>query len=489
MSDPRALKRWSADFMSYVDDQAIITPQGKQLRRDALADFQRARFRDLAVDLQAIVRGEKPPIGRHWWEGTKGCSKDTDLALAMDWPLIFGPRPLRMQAGAADQDQAGELRRAVKSEHATNPWRTAYVNAQANKVVNGKTGSELEIIAADVAGSHGARPDILIINELTHIPDGRKEFAENLMDNATKVPNGIVIIATNAGFLDSWQWQWRETARKSDRWAFHQYSQPAPWLTASDIDEARQRNSESRFSRLWCGEWVSLTERPLLTRENVERAVSDSCLWPGGERPETLRNCELYVGVDIGRTQDRTVVWTLQKLGDKAVTRDVHVMRNVPFADQKREISRRITRDVVKCFVDKGAIGMQLAEELESAFPGRCEGIQLTSGRQGQIGALVKSMFDRGLVTIPDDPQIKVDLQMVDAAETINGIPQIKTNRGPTGHADRFWALALAMHAMPIQRPQNGSFRPRYGGMAGFTPSAAASRIGGGMGGIRFGLN
>jgi len=79
-------------------------------------------------------------------------------------------------------DQADELRKAAKDILRLNPWLATRIEIQSWKIICNATASECEIIAADVAGSHGARPDVLILNELSHVT--KQEFAENLLDNA-----------------------------------------------------------------------------------------------------------------------------------------------------------------------------------------------------------------------------------------------------------------------------------------------------------------
>src|SRR6185503_3267656 len=104
----------------------------------------------------AVARGHKPSVGRFWWEATKGASKDSDLACCLLWLLAFTARPLLCQVGAADADQAGELRKAAKDVLRLNPWLTTRVEILNWRIVCDATGASCEIIAADVAGFHGA---------------------------------------------------------------------------------------------------------------------------------------------------------------------------------------------------------------------------------------------------------------------------------------------------------------------------------------------
>lgn len=229
------LKQFAQSPAAFRESLLIPTGRGERLFADIIAPFQRERFAALDPALIAVARGERPPIGRHWWEATKGASKDTDLAGCLLWLLAFTDRPLDCQVGAADQDQADELRKAAKGILHSNEWLAGAIKIQGSMILSDRTDSTCEIVAADVTGSHGARPDVLILNELSHI--AKDEFAANLMDNASKVPHGLVVVATNAGVLDSWQHKWRELARNSARWSFHKWDRPAPWLDAAELAE------------------------------------------------------------------------------------------------------------------------------------------------------------------------------------------------------------------------------------------------------------
>ncbi len=54
--------------------------------------------------------------------------------------------------------------------------------------------------------------DVLILNELSHVQ--REEFASNLLDNADKMPCGVVVIAGNTGFRGTFAWRLCEPARE-----------------------------------------------------------------------------------------------------------------------------------------------------------------------------------------------------------------------------------------------------------------------------------
>ena len=192
------IKKFATDPLAFFDALIIPSAVGYKPFVEVMADYQRDWFKAIAPSLLAVAAGEKPPIGRFWSERTKGGSKDSDCACVLLWLLAFCPRKLDMQVGAADKDQAGELKKAAADILRQNDWLATRVEVQAWSLVCKATGSECSIVASDVASSHGARPDIVVMNELSHVT--KEEFASNLLDNATKKPMGIVIVATNAGF-------------------------------------------------------------------------------------------------------------------------------------------------------------------------------------------------------------------------------------------------------------------------------------------------
>lgn len=292
------VRQFVHDPLAFFDFVIINTANGRARFGDVMADFQRERFAALAPALAAVAEGRKPEIGKHLWEGTKGSSKDSDLAIAVIWLLVFSPRPLLIQVGAADREQADELRKAAAGWLRNNSWLGKRIEIQANRILCEKSGAVCEIIPADTAGSHGARPDVLILNELSHIR--QQEFAENLMDNAAKVPNNLTIIATNAGDVNHFSFKWRELYRTSPRCSFHQFTQTAPWLDPADVEDARARNSIARFNRLWQGVW-STGSGDALDATDIDAAINANL-----SNHLVLPDCYYIAGLDLGLRSDAT---------------------------------------------------------------------------------------------------------------------------------------------------------------------------------------
>jgi len=80
------------------------------------------------------------------------------------------------------------------------------------------------------------------------------------MNNADGVPQGVVIVSTNAGIKGTEAEQWKQNAveQSGKRWSVHLWSHKAPWLSDEDVEEAKRRDPVGmEYDRLWEGKWIS----------------------------------------------------------------------------------------------------------------------------------------------------------------------------------------------------------------------------------------
>ena len=157
----------------------------------------------------------------------------------------------------------------------------------------------------------------------------------------------------------------------------------------------------------------------------------------------------LFIGVDIGRTHDLTVIWVVEKLGDVRATRAVICLEKTPFDQQESILYPLVSLSSVRrCCIDQSGIGRQFAERAAQRF-GRykVEGIQFTSAVKEELAYATRTAFEKKTVRIPADKFIRADLRSMRKEATASGNLRFTGERTANGHADRFWALALALHA------------------------------------------
>ncbi|MHC4405415.1 MAG: hypothetical protein ACYTG0_37690 [Planctomycetota bacterium] len=221
----------------------------------AMHGYQREALEAITPCLLALAHRRKPPTRAFWLEWVKGSGKDLVISACILWLLLFCPWAVLIQIGADDQAQAGEVRRSLLDWIRANPAIAPRLDVQRWRVLCPATGAEAEILTSDESSAHGSRPDLLCVNELSHISS--EGFAETLADNFTKQPDAVAIFAMNAGLVDSLAWRWREIYQDNERCFFSKMDTTPPHQDERDIEEASRRNPPTRFARLYRGVWGS----------------------------------------------------------------------------------------------------------------------------------------------------------------------------------------------------------------------------------------
>ena len=122
--------------------EALTVDVDGQPRRfgDVMDDWQRADFAAIDPALKRCVgRSSEPraPSREPTWNGRKGHSKTTDLAVTAIWALTFPTRIVRGVCFAADRDQAAHLcKQAMETVIRLNPWIADVLVVEKNRVVN-----------------------------------------------------------------------------------------------------------------------------------------------------------------------------------------------------------------------------------------------------------------------------------------------------------------------------------------------------------------
>lgn len=452
-----------------MESLTIPSAHGSKPFREVMAPYQREWFQAIAPSLLAIARGEKPPLGRFWCERTKGGSKDSDVGRCIEWLMAFCPHKLHVIVGASDRDQAGEAKRAIEDDLRLNPWLGQRIEVQSWTLLCRATGSECNIVASDVAGSHGSRPDIVFLNELSHVT--KEEFAQNLLDNATKKPQGLVIVASNSGFLGSWQERWRNIARKSDRWHFHALSQPAPWLSEAELEEARQRSSSARFHRLYWGVWPSQSG-DALDDADIQACISSSIA------PGTVREGEFTVaGLDLGIKHDHSALVVVAGSYESLSLRLVLAQSWKPGPNGKCDLMRiedaiaeaHKRYDFLQIGYDPFQAALMAQRLAAQGVP--MQEMTFTGSNLNLMATTLLEVFRSRRMEMYDMPALIADLGRLSIEERSYG-HRLSAVSNESGHADLATALAIALPlavdaagnpAVVLGRPMFGPGSEGYG--------------------------
>lgn len=155
-----------------------------------------------------------------------------------------------------------------------------------------------------------------------------------------------------------------------------------------------------------------------------------------------------YVGVDIGARHDLFVIWVIEMIGDIRWTREVIARQRISFAEQDALLAEVFARySVVRCCMDQTGLGEKPVEDARRRFGSRVEGVLFTSASKQLLATIAKDAFEAHKVRIPIDPALRADLHKIKKINSPTGAPRFIADRDAEGHADRAWALFLALYA------------------------------------------
>lgn len=164
-----------------------------------------------------------------------------------------------------------------------------------------------------------------------------------------------------------------------------------------------------------------------------------------------LAGCQnLYAGVDIGRKKDLTVIWVNEYTGNRHLTRRVIEMRDKKFSYQESVLYPILELpNMRRCCIDASGLGMQLAERAQEKFGSyHVEPVQFTGPVKEELAYPLRAAFEDSNIRIPFDKHIRADLRAIRKTTTAANNIRFEADRSENGHADRFWAAALALHAV-----------------------------------------
>jgi len=200
-----------------------------------------------------------------------------------------------------------------------------------------------------------------------------------------------------------------------------------------------------------------------------EEASTDYADFADIKSVKSEKSADLYLGVDIGRKRDLTIAWLFEKVGGVLWSRRLLTLKGMSFDEQEKAIcnliegarcqvpgasqhnltpdTRHLTPVVRRCCIDQSGIGMMLAEHLVQKYGAMVEPVTFTAPLKERLAPMVKLAFEERTVRIPDNREVRADINSVKRFVTLAGNVRFDAEHTDRGHADRFWALAMVVNA------------------------------------------
>jgi phage FluMu gp28-like protein len=173
-----------------------------------------------------------------------------------------------------------------------------------------------------------------------------------------------------------------------------------------------------------------------------------------------------YLGWDIARRRDLSILWLVN---DQMKTAEIVRMKGIPFEQQMTELRRLMTEyPVRRACLDQGGMGEALVELAQREYgPSRVEGVIFTGSSKQDLATVLKQRYEDRQVTAPSHRDVRDSLHAVKRLTTSAGNIRFDAERTDAGHADYFWAQALAIHGatnphQPIEFASVGAPRVGY---------------------------
>jgi phage FluMu gp28-like protein len=166
-----------------------------------------------------------------------------------------------------------------------------------------------------------------------------------------------------------------------------------------------------------------------------------ACEHADAGKPELYQGGLCYIGRDIARRRHWAVIWVFELVGAVLWLRERWEKTNATFEEQEAAFDDMMKRyRVIEANIDQTGMGEPVVEAATKKHGIRVKGILFNGSTRMSMATLLKERFEKGLIRIPYDPEIRVDLRGIKQASNDNkALAESKEV-----HPDRFWAAGLA---------------------------------------------
>ena len=183
---------------------------------------------------------------------------------------------------------------------------------------------------------------------------------------------------------------------------------------------------------------------------------------------DPIGNGPLFLGVDIGRHKDLTVMWLGEETGGVCFTRKVAFLNKVPFRRQEKVLREEFLDlpNFARCCIDMTGIGEQMSENAQADYGSKVEPVRFTAEVKEHMAFGLKNSMEDANFRTPGEPKTEGDFRKIKKTTTISGNIRFDGERDADGHSDRFWAGALC-HEARTKKGRPAAWAPEVGAIEG----------------------
>ena len=343
--------------------------------------------------------------------------------------------------------------------------------------VKGKTG-RIKVLAANPRTARGFSGDLILDEFAFHedsnaiweaaepILSSNPDFLCRVASTGNGTSNMFYRMATEGFFKVS-------RVRRSDAWKMGVKIYDAKTRKPITPDEARAQALDKaaydqNYECAFASESGSLLTWAMINEATLGRGDADifEDALPDGYLDKLGVSVSLFLGMDVAATHDYTVIALLRIDGPLISVVAWVRIRGARLPAQKAVLRPLLAdRRVKRAAIDSTGIGLGLVQDMEDEFPGKVEGVNfattepisprlMAEGRKSPTARVTEIMatelaaaHEDKRISYPCDAVMRDDLRKPHKVRSASGRVSIAAESTQTGHADHFWALALALRA------------------------------------------
>ncbi|MBL1196899.1 MAG: hypothetical protein HND51_21340, partial [Chloroflexi bacterium] len=160
-------------------------------------------------------------------------------------------------------------------------------------------------------------------------------------------------------------------------------------------------------------------------------------------------------GMDVGRSHNLTEIIVLGVTNTNQLPYRLGIsLDRVEFDDQKAVVTKIMEKlPVLRFFIDRNGLGMQMAEDMEKLYPIKVEGMTFTQPSKELWSVELKLRLQRKQLPLPVDKDLSYQIHSIRKKITGSKKATFDTQANERHHADKYWALALAAWTVAAPPP------------------------------------
>jgi phage FluMu gp28-like protein len=329
-------------------------------------------------------------------------------------------------------------------------YRSALIDRQQRTVIKLTNSARIVILPNSPQLLRGYTAHQVICDEAAFFREDDLVFY-NVLYPMLATTDGVLIASSTPWSRDSVFYRMSQSRDFSKHVATCEDVVKAGLIKQSFIDQMREELPEERFRREFYSEFVEDSDAWLPQSLIVQCIESELNLLEFSD----LASGMFYVGCDLGKHQDASVVSVLERSNDNML-RLVHVHRfplKTEYASVIGYIKSIVDRWKVirQVYVDCTGVGDYIVEDMKKCGLGNVTGVTFTLQTKEEMATILREKMRAGNVRIPYVPANKPrDLDLtaelnVERYELLK-TGHVKFSHPENGHDDVFWSVALGVY-------------------------------------------